>query len=81
MAEEAKHIVTSFEVDLKKLRDMIAGMGGMVERAVADATEALLEHDPDVAASVVALDPKIDAEEQAIEQFAVRMICGRWSRR
>lgn len=74
MAEEAKHIVTSFEVDLKKLRDMIAGMGGMVERAVADATEALLEHDPDVAASVVALDPKIDAEEQAIEQFAVRLL-------
>jgi phosphate transport system protein len=74
MAEEAKHIVTSFEVDLKKLRDMIAGMGGMVERAVADATQALLEHDPDLAASVVAADPKIDFEEHEIEQFAVRLL-------
>ena len=67
MAEEAKRIVTSFEVDLKKLRDMIAGMGGLVERAVADATVALLEHDPEMASSVVGMDPKIDAEEHAIE--------------
>jgi len=74
MAEEAKHIVTSFEVDLKKLRDMIAGMGGLVERAVADATTALLDHDPDIASSVVALDPQIDAEEHAVEQFAVRLL-------
>jgi phosphate transport system protein len=74
MAEEAKRIVTSFEVDLKKLRDMIAGMGGLVERAVADATVALLEHDPEMASSVVGMDPKIDAEEHAIEQFAVRLL-------
>jgi phosphate transport system protein len=74
MAEEAKHIVTSFEVDLKKLRDMIAGMGGLVERAVADAATALLEHDPDIASSVVALDPQIDAEEHAVEQFAVHLL-------
>jgi phosphate transport system protein len=74
MPEEAKHIVTSFELDLKKLRNMIAGMGGLVERAVADATTALLEHDPAVAASVVELDPKIDAEERAVEQFAVQLL-------
>jgi phosphate transport system protein len=74
MVEEAKHIVTSFEVDLKKLRDMIAGMGGLVERAVADATTALLDHDPDIASSVVALDPQIDAEEHSVEQFAVQLL-------
>ena len=74
MAEDSKHIVTSFEVDLKKLRDMIAGMGGLVERAVADATAALIEHDPDLAASVVAADPKIDVEERKIEQFAVQLL-------
>jgi phosphate transport system protein len=74
MPEDAKHIVTSFEVDLKKLRDMIAGMGGLVERAVADATTALLEHDPEIATSVVEMDPKIDAEERAVEQFAIRLL-------
>jgi len=74
MAEDSKHIVTSFEVDLKKLRDMIAGMGGLVERAVADAASALLDHDPDLAATVVLADKKIDVEERAVEQFAVRLL-------
>jgi phosphate transport system protein len=74
MADETKHIVTSFEADLKKLRDMIAGMGGLVERAVADAVTALIEHDPALAARVVEMDPQIDNEERAVEQFAVRLL-------
>jgi len=74
MAEEPKHIVTSFEADLKKLRDMIAGMGGLVERAVADAATALLDRDPEFATRVVEMDPKIDAEERAVEQFAVQLL-------
>jgi phosphate transport system protein len=74
MADEAKHIVTSFEADLKKLRDMIAGMGGLVERAVADAVTALIEHDPALATRVVEMDPQIDNEERDIEQFAVRLL-------
>ncbi|OYV31914.1 MAG: phosphate transport system regulatory protein PhoU [Acidocella sp. 20-61-6] len=53
---------------------MIAGMGGLVERAVADGTEALLERDAVLASRVVEYDPKIDAEEHAIEQFAVRLL-------
>jgi len=74
MPDEPKHIVTSFEADLKKLRDMIAGMGGLVEAAVADAATALLDHDPEVAGRVVQLDPVIDNEERGIEQFAVRLL-------
>ena len=74
MADETKHIVTSFEIDLKKLHDMIAGMGGLVERAVANSATALLEHDAELAARVVEMDPQIDAEERAIEQFAVRLL-------
>ncbi|HQT64422.1 MAG: phosphate transport system regulatory protein PhoU [Acidocella sp. 20-57-95] len=74
MAEDTKHIVTSFEVDLQKLRDMIAVMGGLVERAVADATKALVNHDAETAARVVAMDPQIDAEERAVDQFAVKLL-------
>lgn len=74
MPDEPKHIVTSFEVDLKKLRDMIAGMGGLVERAVADASTGLLERDATLASRVIEADPKIDAEERAVEQFAVRLL-------
>ena len=74
MPDETKHIVTAFETDLRKLRDMIAGMGGLVERAVADAAVALIDHDADIASRVVEMDPKIDAEERAVEQFAVRLL-------
>jgi phosphate transport system protein len=74
MADEPKHIVTSFETDLKKLRDMIAAMGGLVERAVADAATALLEHDPGFATRVVEADPRIDAAERSVEQFAVQLL-------
>jgi phosphate transport system protein len=74
MPSEPKHIVASFEADLKKLRDMIATMGGLVERAVADATTALLERNPDLAARVIENDVRINAEEHAVEQFAVRLL-------
>ncbi len=74
MAEDTKHIVSSFEADLKRLRDMIAAMGGLVEQAVADAMVALLAHDPDIATRVVENDPKIDAQERQVEQFAVTLL-------
>jgi phosphate transport system protein len=74
MPSEPKHIVTSFETDLKKLRDMITTMGGLVERAVADATTALLEHNPEVANRVIEQDAAINAEQNAVEQFAVRLL-------
>ena len=74
MPDEPKHIVTSFEADLKKLRDMIANMGGLVERAVADATTALVNRDPDIATRVIEGDAKINAEQHNVEQFTVRLL-------
>ncbi len=74
MPDEPKHIVTSFEADLKKLRDMIANMGGLVERAVADAAQALLTHDADIATRVIEGDARINAEQHNVEQFTVRLL-------
>ncbi|MGE4482509.1 phosphate signaling complex protein PhoU [Acidocella sp.] len=74
MPDEPKHIVSSFEAELTKLRDMIANMGGLVERAVADATSALLNHDPELAARVIENDSRINAEQHNVEQFAVRLL-------
>lgn len=74
MPDEPKHIVSSFEADLKKLRDQIALMGGMVELAVAEATQALINHDGTLAARVIENDTKIDSEQHRIEQFAVQLL-------
>ncbi|HTQ71605.1 MAG TPA: phosphate signaling complex protein PhoU [Acidocella sp.] len=74
MPDEPKHIVSSFEAELKKLRDMIATMGGLVERAVADASTALMNHAPEIAARVIENDIQINAEQHNVEQFAVRLL-------
>ena len=74
MADESKHILSSFEADLTRLRDMIAAMGGLVETELADASTALLTRDAELATQVVERDPQVDAEERNISQFAVRTL-------
>ena len=74
MSNTAEHLVKSFDNDLKKLRDMLTEMGGIVENQMALAAEAILNRDADIAAQVVAEDPKVDALEREIEQFVIRML-------
>lgn len=68
------HIVTSYGEDLKRLREMIARMGGLAERQVADSALALVRRDSDLAAEVVMRDAQLDAMEREVEQYAVRLL-------
>ena len=68
------HIVKSYEGELKRLREMIARMGGLAERQVADSAEALVRRDTGLAAEVVQRDLQLDAMEREIEQFCVQML-------
>lgn len=74
MKDEPEHTVRSFDEDLSRLHDLIARMGGLAERQVADATRALVEQDTDLAAEVVGNDVAIDALERDIETFCVRLL-------
>jgi phosphate transport system protein len=74
MPELPEHMVKSYEEDLRKLRELVARMGGLAERAVADATTALMERNTELAGSVVSRDAEIDAVEREIEQFAIRLL-------
>ena len=69
-----QHIVRSYEEDLKRLREMIARMGGLAERQVADSAEALIRRDTDLAAEVVQRDLQLDEMEREVEQFCVRLL-------
>jgi phosphate transport system protein len=71
---ESQHIVRSYSEDLKRLSDMVARMGGLAERQVADATNALVRRDAVMAAEVVTRDGEIDAMEREIENFCVRLL-------
>jgi phosphate transport system protein len=74
MPEVPEHIVKSFENELNRLRARIVEMGGLVESQVALASEAILEGDTEIAARVVANDPKVDLQEHEIQQLVIRML-------
>jgi phosphate transport system protein len=69
-----EHTVRSYEEDLRRLRDMIVRMGGLAERQVAEAVQALIERDSELATEVVQRDAAIDALEREIEGFVVRLL-------
>src|SRR5512141_646381 len=67
----------SFDADIGELRGLIAQMGGLAERAIAGAVEALQRHDLVAAERIVAEDKKIDVLEKQVEHLAVRIIAQR----
>jgi phosphate transport system protein len=74
MSDTTEHLVKSFDNDLKRLRDMLTEMGGIVESQVAMAAEAIMNRDSVAAMRVVEEDPKVDALERDVEQFVIRML-------
>lgn len=68
------HIVGSFDIDLQNLARRIAAMGGLAERMVGEAVEALVTGDLALAAEVVARDEALDAGERAVDEAAVHVI-------
>jgi phosphate transport system protein len=74
MSEATDHVVKSYDNELKRLHDMLAEMGGIVESQVAMAADAIMNRDAVAATRVVEEDPKVDALEREIEQFVIRML-------
>jgi len=72
--DSPKHIVRSYDEDLKRLLEMISRMGGLAERQVADGAQALMRRDTDLAADVVQRDLALDEMEREIETFCVRLL-------
>ena len=74
MSDSTEHLVKSFDADLKRLRDMLTEMGGIVESQVALAAEAIMNRDTNAATRAVEEDPKVDLLEREVEQFVIRML-------
>src|SRR5262252_756938 len=71
------HTTKAFDVDLQELTRMVAEMGGLAEKQVTDAIDALARRDTDRAQRTVAADPDIDALQAEIEERAVLTIARR----
>ncbi len=74
MAQPGQHIVTSFEQELRRLRDLVSEMGGLVENELALAVAAVVRRDPASAGQALEQEPRVDALEREVEQFVVRLL-------
>ncbi|HEY8288533.1 MAG TPA: phosphate signaling complex protein PhoU [Acetobacteraceae bacterium] len=74
MSDASQHFVKSYDQELKRLRNMMTEMGGIVENQMALAADAILQRDATAAMRTVEEDPKVDALERDIEQFVIRLL-------
>ena len=71
---DATHIVKSYSQDLRRLRDLVTEMGGLVESQVANAAQAVTRGDAEIATRTVQGDAAVDALEREVEQFVIRLL-------
>ncbi|MEO0035219.1 MAG: hypothetical protein RLZZ501_1242 [Pseudomonadota bacterium] len=69
-----QHIVKSFDVELGKLTDAVARMGGLAEAQLAAAIEALETRDSEQASRVVSEDSRIDEIDVFINEQVIRVL-------
>jgi phosphate transport system protein len=71
------HTTKAFDVDLRELTRMVAEMGHLVEKQIADSLDALANRDSELGQRAIALDPSIDTLQHEIEEKAVLTIARR----
>jgi phosphate transport system protein len=71
------HTTRAFDSDLQEIARKVAEMGGLAEKQITDAVQALLERDAELAEHVITTDPVIDAMQRDIEEKAILTIARR----
>jgi len=72
-----EHTAKAFDVDLQELTRKVAEMGGLAEKEIADAVDALAKRDTALAQRVMAVDIGTDALQREIEEKAILTIARR----
>lgn len=67
-------MVRHFDAELKHLKDSILTMGGMVEKALESATQALIQRDAALFDEVFALERKINQQHVAVDEECLTML-------
>jgi phosphate transport system protein len=73
----ADHTVKAFDVDLQELTRKATEMGGVAEKQVADAIDALVKRDSGLAQRVLSADLMTDSLQREIEETAILTITRR----
>ena len=69
-----EHTSRQYERELQQLKEKILLLGGTVELMIASSMKSLLTRDSDLAKSVIASDPKVDAMELEIDHLCVNLL-------
>ena len=72
-----QHTAKAFDVDLQDLARMVAEMGGLAEKQIAESVDALARRDGKLAQRVVTLVPSVDGLQREIEERAILTIARR----
>jgi phosphate transport system protein len=73
----SEHTAKAFDADLQELARKVAEMGGLAEKEIADAVDALAKRDTALAQRVMAADITTDALQREIEEKAILTIARR----
>jgi phosphate transport system protein len=73
----SEHTAKAFDIDLQEIARLVAEMGGLAEKQIADAIDGLARRDTDRAQRTVSGDLAIDALQREIEEKAVLTIARR----
>lgn len=71
------HISQQFNIELEAIRTHLSEMGGMAQRQVNDAIQALIDADVERAEQVVRADMKVNTMEMAIDEECIRILARR----
>jgi len=72
-----EHTVKSFDQELQLLDKKVAQMGGLAERLLGNAFDALERRDPKLAENTVASDRAVDQLERELQDQTIQMIARR----
>ena len=70
----SEHIIKSYDDELRRLTNAVTQMGGLAERQISAAIEAVIKRDSELAANVVETDSQVDQLEQEVTQLVVRLL-------
>lgn len=71
------HISAQFNAELEEIRSHLLAMGGLVEKQVTDAVNALIDADSGLAQQVREVDAQINQMERDIDEECVRILARR----
>jgi phosphate transport system protein len=69
-----EHIVKSYDEELRRLRDTVIRMGGVVESQLQECQVALTRRDTEASQRVIATDPQVDDMEREVDASVIRLL-------